>query len=548
MRFGRGKIRFPLSAGYVLLSLLCSPWPALSMTAEEGELVVVLLNVTSVMSPSIVGEFEQDITTFMTNHFQNETGWGGTLQDWRASLTSQTFWTLDAKKAAENSSNRREKQRRQEEKASKRQNRRLRSLVQQGVAPLVIRTSVTAMVSESLSTKTFVSLLQETVDIRAMEFLVQLKESESMVTKVYFDHVQALETFAPGDEITTTPADPIQEEAPKPADEEGSSSDDGDDGLSSQAIAGIAAAAGFVLVLIVGILCVSCRSNSDDDGKEKIYQAGGVGGSSMNDQQDRALVNTGNNDQGSMSSSGMSSRYRSRNLGPMRSTTTRIVSPDGRTISVDPNDSASSRKLGQPESAPLRQKSSLLGPEPVFEDEGENGVGGGGEREEEGGGRYEEGYEDVDQGDSMEPATQSHDGGSTQPDFSIGESVEKHQESQAGAMPTPLEAHQQQDQQQRDQQTPPQESGGGADFSNFSRQVVAPPGKLGIVIETTLEGPVVHKINEGSPLMNLVFEGELITAIDDVDTRAMSASAITNLMIRTADSHRTMTVRTSMAG
>ena len=75
-----------------------------------------------------------------------------------------------------------------------------------------------------------------------------------------------------------------------------------------------------------------------------------------------------------------------------------------------------------------------------------------------------------------------------------------------------------------------------------SRTVIAPPGKLGIVIDTTLEGPVVHKINPQSPLEGLLFAGDIIVGIDEVDTRAMSASAITALMVRTANTRRILHV------
>lgn len=76
----------------------------------------------------------------------------------------------------------------------------------------------------------------------------------------------------------------------------------------------------------------------------------------------------------------------------------------------------------------------------------------------------------------------------------------------------------------------------------ISRTVIAPPGKLGIVIDTTLEGPVVHKVNPGSPLEGHVYPGDIIVAIDDVDTRAMSATAITSLMVKTANQERRLTV------
>jgi hypothetical protein len=76
----------------------------------------------------------------------------------------------------------------------------------------------------------------------------------------------------------------------------------------------------------------------------------------------------------------------------------------------------------------------------------------------------------------------------------------------------------------------------------ISRIVHAPAGKLGIVIDTTIEGPVVHRVFPSSPLEGKIFVGDIITAIDDVDTRAMSAVAISELMIKTAFQPRKLTV------
>lgn len=76
----------------------------------------------------------------------------------------------------------------------------------------------------------------------------------------------------------------------------------------------------------------------------------------------------------------------------------------------------------------------------------------------------------------------------------------------------------------------------------FKRTVVAPAGRLGIVIDTTLEGPVVHTVKPDSPLKGLLFVGDIIVAIDDVDTKAMSATSITSLMVKTAAQERTLTV------
>ena len=74
------------------------------------------------------------------------------------------------------------------------------------------------------------------------------------------------------------------------------------------------------------------------------------------------------------------------------------------------------------------------------------------------------------------------------------------------------------------------------------RDIQAPPGKLGIVIDTSLEGPVVHKVNENSPLLGKIFAGDIITSINGIDTRAMKASAITGIMVRTAHEPRALTV------
>lgn len=76
----------------------------------------------------------------------------------------------------------------------------------------------------------------------------------------------------------------------------------------------------------------------------------------------------------------------------------------------------------------------------------------------------------------------------------------------------------------------------------IARTVMIPPGKLGIVVDTTLEGPVVNHVNESSPVVGLLFAGDIIVAVDDVDTRAMGASAIENLMKKTSDKRRKVTV------
>lgn len=75
-----------------------------------------------------------------------------------------------------------------------------------------------------------------------------------------------------------------------------------------------------------------------------------------------------------------------------------------------------------------------------------------------------------------------------------------------------------------------------------TRTVRTPPGKLGIVIDSTMDGPRVHRVNPTSVLKNEVFPGDLIVAVDEVDTRAMSPAAITALMLRTSNRKRILTI------
>jgi len=76
----------------------------------------------------------------------------------------------------------------------------------------------------------------------------------------------------------------------------------------------------------------------------------------------------------------------------------------------------------------------------------------------------------------------------------------------------------------------------------YQRDCVAPPGKLGVVIDTTKHGPVVHMVKEGSPLEHVVFPGDKILSIDEVDTRGMTASGVTRVMAKKMHNQRTITV------
>ena len=67
-----------------------------------------------------------------------------------------------------------------------------------------------------------------------------------------------------------------------------------------------------------------------------------------------------------------------------------------------------------------------------------------------------------------------------------------------------------------------------------SRQehIYAPPGKVGVAIDVINGQPTVHKIRDGSPLEGALQHGDIIMAIDDVETSSMSAADVTHLMVK----------------
>ncbi len=72
--------------------------------------------------------------------------------------------------------------------------------------------------------------------------------------------------------------------------------------------------------------------------------------------------------------------------------------------------------------------------------------------------------------------------------------------------------------------------------------IVAPPGKLGIIIDTCSEGPIVHSVKPTSPLDGLIFKGDLVVGVDDMDTRECSAHYLTMLMAKLSKYERKFSV------
>lgn len=61
--------------------------------------------------------------------------------------------------------------------------------------------------------------------------------------------------------------------------------------------------------------------------------------------------------------------------------------------------------------------------------------------------------------------------------------------------------------------------------------VFAPPGKLGVVIDTPDDNaPVVHAVKDTSPIVDQVRVGDKLVAVDDEDVRAMTAIKVSKLI------------------
>jgi len=78
--------------------------------------------------------------------------------------------------------------------------------------------------------------------------------------------------------------------------------------------------------------------------------------------------------------------------------------------------------------------------------------------------------------------------------------------------------------------------------NRISIDIVAPPGKLGIIIDTCSEGPIVHSVKPTSPLEGLMFKGDLVVAVDGENTREWSAHYLTKLVAKKSRFERKITV------
>ena len=65
----------------------------------------------------------------------------------------------------------------------------------------------------------------------------------------------------------------------------------------------------------------------------------------------------------------------------------------------------------------------------------------------------------------------------------------------------------------------------------YRGEFVAPPGKLGVAVDTLDDVPVVHRIKPGSPLQGILYPKDKIICIDEISTSSMTAGEVTKLMV-----------------
>lgn len=89
--------------------------------------------------------------------------------------------------------------------------------------------------------------------------------------------------------------------------------------------------------------------------------------------------------------------------------------------------------------------------------------------------------------------------------------------------------------------------GGGQNTAPIREElidVICPPGKLGVVIDTPDDGaPVVHAIKDSSCVADKLRVGDKLVAVDNEDVRAMTAIKVSKMISRkSANPTRTLTI------
>ena len=88
----------------------------------------------------------------------------------------------------------------------------------------------------------------------------------------------------------------------------------------------------------------------------------------------------------------------------------------------------------------------------------------------------------------------------------------------------------------------PVSTGSSISANIICRDVLAPPGKLQIIIRSTKDGPAILHVKPGSVLNGQIFAGDLIVSVNDIDTRTFDAEGVMKLMAKSSSVERKITV------
>ncbi len=69
-----------------------------------------------------------------------------------------------------------------------------------------------------------------------------------------------------------------------------------------------------------------------------------------------------------------------------------------------------------------------------------------------------------------------------------------------------------------------------------------PPGPLGLIIDTSTKGPIVHSVKPSSAVKGFILPGDIIIGLDGKDTTTMTAPLITSYMASKSQQHRLLTL------
>ena len=85
-------------------------------------------------------------------------------------------------------------------------------------------------------------------------------------------------------------------------------------------------------------------------------------------------------------------------------------------------------------------------------------------------------------------------------------------------------------------------------LSLHRRSIVAPAGKLGLVLRNTKDGPAIHTIKPTSPLEGKIFVGDRIVRVNSTDTTTLRAKELTKVMAGNSTNTREIVVLSVVDG